>query len=178
MKNDKPKAAQVAKPLLSEADKRALFALLAVVALCAIAYAAFAASQQDPPSDGSDFYLLLLDSQKVGLLYDARSPQSDAQQSAIYQCGIDMISKGRFAGKEVVNIGCDAAGCLYTTTGQNGSSRMPFSEAQKRLYSEMPYILIKPGEGGYAFFKRHMEIYIPANVTPAASYCDFSATEG
>jgi hypothetical protein len=88
---------------------------------------------------------------------------------------VDMIYAGRFVGKTLANIACDGAGCIYTVTGANGSTQMSYDQAIKTI-SGAPYILIKPGkEPGYAFYQRHMEIYIGTNISGAK--CDISATE-
>ena len=86
-----------------------------------------------------------------------------------------MISRGRFAGKTVENIGCDNTGCLLASTDGNGTTRLTFESALSK-FSSVPYILERPGEPGYKFFQRHMEIYI-GNATGNTT-CDLAATEG
>ncbi|MCX6770276.1 MAG: hypothetical protein NT051_06435 [Candidatus Micrarchaeota archaeon] len=160
---------------LSEGGKQALFAALVAIALLLAAYAVFLMPASDPRSeDGSEFYFLLRDSPTVGMLYDAREVTSGQAQS-IYQCGVEMISKGRFAGKSLLIVACDSTGCESMSTSTNGSNRMTFEQAGKEM-TAMPYVLIKPGESGYAFYKRHMEISIGKNVTGNIN-CDISATE-
>lgn len=173
----KPASANAAVPpfRISERDRNAAFALLAIVALATAAYVFFLSEPYDPhSSDGSEFYSLLASAERVGLLYDVRGAD-DAQASAIYQCGVDMISKGRFVGKAQEFIACSSDGCLSAASTQNGSSRMTFEQAKKKV-SQVPYILIKPGESGYQFFQRHMEIYIGKGNAGNAT-CDIAATE-
>jgi len=158
---------------LSERDRNFAVAAIVVLALALVAYVLISSAPNDTPSDGSEFYYLLSDAKTVGFLYDVRGA-GDAQKPAIYQCGVDIIGRGRFVGKEIINIACDESGCLATSTEKNGSEEMGF-DAARRKFSGTPYILITHGENGYRFFKRRMEIYIGAaggNVT-----CDISATE-
>lgn len=158
---------------ISESSRNALFALLAVLAIGAAAYVFFFSGPSDSPSDGSEFYASLVQSKSVAILYDVRDA-SQEQATAIFQCGVDIISKGRFAGKGLRNIACDSQGCLEMVTGSNGSNKMSFDTAKKEV-SGAPYVLIKPGTAGYALYQRHMEIYISGNATDAK--CDISATE-
>ena len=160
---------------ISERDRNAAFALLAIVALAAAAYVLFLSEPYDPPSsDGREFYAGLTSASRVGLLYDVRGAD-DAQASAIYQCGVDMISKGRFVGKSQQILACDNSGCISSSPDTNGTNRLTFEQAKKKA-SQMPYILIKPGQSGYAFFQRHMEIYIGKGAEGNAT-CDIAATE-
>ena len=170
---------QGGKFTLTDGNRKILFAALAIIALGVIAYAFLSAAPADPvSSDGSEFYHLLVSSPTSAILYDVRGVGSDAQQSAIYQCGVDMIYNGRFVGKTVSNIACDAKSCIYTTSGTNMTNYMSYDQAIKTL-SGTPYILIKPGgASGYMFFQHHMEIYIAANATGTGAKCDLSATEG
>jgi hypothetical protein len=165
------------KPGLSQRDRDALFALLAIAALGAAAYALFLSGQPDAPSpDGHEFYSLLIASQGATILYDVRGVEDDAQNSRIYQCGVDIISSGIFAGKSLYVIGCSEEGCLSMSGGSNGSNRMGIDQAKKEA-SSAPYILIKPGKSGYAFYQRHMEIMIASNLTEWTG-CKITATEG
>lgn len=159
---------------LSGRDRNALFAVLAVAALGAAAYVIFFSQPADNPADGSEFYARLTQADKVGFLYDVRGAQGD-QVSAIYQCGVDMIGKGRFVGKEIENIGCEDGGCIGSITGMDGTSKVSYDEARRKLSSK-PYILIKAGEPSYRFFERHMEISIGTG-TPGNVSCDISASE-
>ncbi len=168
------------KPALSEQNKQLLFAALAILAIGAAAYVFFLAEPPDNPSeDGRAFYYFVAGENKVGFLYDVRGAD-EKQISSIYQCGVDMISKGRFAGKTIFNIGCDENGCISTSSSANGSGSMDFEQAKRKL-SGTPYFLVKPAEtSAYKLFERHMEIYVgkdfvAANGTPL---CDFSATLG
>ena len=166
---------EVHKMKLSENDRKAAFALLVLSALGAAAYVFFLSEPADLPSDGRELYYSLKGAGRVGILYDVRMGD-DRQISAIYQCGVDIISKGRFAGIALENIACDASGCLSVSTERNGTDRMTYEQAKKRL-SAMPYILIKPADSSsYQLFQRHMEIDIGKNFTNA-SRCDISATE-
>ena len=160
----------------SEKDKQAAFAVLALLALAVAAYAVFFADHPDPRSaSGGEFYLSLVNSSTVGFLFDVRGAQDSAQAAAIYQCGVNIIGKGRFAGKTVQSIACDKSGCIASSSSGNGSRNMDFSEAQKQ-FAGIPYIQIMPGSGDPVFFLHHMEIYIPANITGNVT-CDISASE-
>ena len=168
-------AAAGKKPGLSERDRNMLLGTLAIVAICAAAYVIFFSGVSDNPADGSEFYARLESSGSVGLLYDVRGAQP-GQASAIYQCGVDMISKGRFAGKSLEIVACESGNCIDASPDRNGTRSVTYDEAV-RTVSAFPYILIKPGEPSYKFFQRHMEISIGQNVTGNAT-CDISATEG
>ena len=169
-------SAEVDPMKLSEKDKQALFVVLAVLAIVAVAYALFLTPAPDRRSaDGSEFYFSLTNSSTVGFLFDVRGATADAQKSAIYQCGVNMISAGRFAGKTIETVACDGSGCIAASSSSNGSATMSFGEAQK-AFSGMPYIYVLAGDGAPAFFMHHMEIYIPANITGNVT-CDISATE-
>jgi len=160
---------------LPESGRNALAALLAVLAISVAAYALLFSGQPDNPADGSEFYAMLVSSGKVGIVYDVRGADQ-LQASAIYQCGVDIISKGRFAGKSLQNIGCSQEGCIAASSSGNGTARMSYEQALKQVSGD-PYILVKPGEPAYNFFQRHMEISIGKNTT-GNSTCDISATEG
>src|SRR3989338_5999812 len=109
------------------------------------------------------------------IIYDVRG--ADQQQvTSAYQCGVDIISKGRFAGMALENIACDESGCLSASTEGNGTSQMTFEQAKRKLES-IPYILIKTGESpSYSFFQRHMEIVIGKD-TGNTTQCDIVAKE-
>jgi hypothetical protein len=174
--SQKAGASGVKKPLLPESARKPLFALLALIAIGAAAYVLLMMPAQDSPADGSEFYARLVNSSNVAILCDVRGVTDDAQQSAIYQCRVDMISKGRFVGKTLVNIGCDSDGCISATAGTNGSNTLTYEQAQKEM-SAMPYIIIKPSaQSGYSFYQRHMEIAIAPNITDWTG-CDISAKE-
>ncbi len=168
-----------AKINVTESQKQMLFGLLAIAALGIAAYVLFLSEPADNPADGSAFYYKLSASDKVGIVYDVRGA-TDKQTSAIYQCGVDMISKGRFAGKTLYNIGCDSGGCVSTSTETNGSYKLTFEQAKKKV-SEMPYFIIKGGaESSYNFFERHMEILVGKDYNAAynVTSCDISAKVG
>ena len=174
----KPSAADAApskKPVISERGRNLLFAILALAALCAAAYVLFLSTPQDREADGSEFYARLQSAERAGILYDVRGAQGD-QASAIYQCGVDMIGKGRFAGKPLEIIACEDSGCIDSSTDRNGTSGILYDDARRKI-SSVPFILIKSGAPSYKFFERHMEIAIGANVSGNVS-CDISATEG
>ena len=161
---------------LSDNNKQIALAVLAVLVIAVLAYALFIAPRPDlPTADASQFYTSLVNSSTVGLLLDVRGATTDAQKSAIYQCGVDMISKGRFAGKTLVNIACDSTGCISASSASNASSTLTFDQAQQE-FGSVPYIYIRAGTGAPEFFTHHMEIYIPANITGNVT-CDISATE-
>ena len=154
-------------------DWKAVFAAAALL-LCALLLAYFLLPR-DSPDDGRGFYSMLVSSGRVGLLYDVRGADGDAAQTAaIYQCGVDIISKGRFAGKTIVNIACDSESCLSVSTGSNGSNRMSFEQALRK-FDGTPYILIRAGGPSYSFYQRHMEISIGKGQEGVS--CDISATE-
>jgi hypothetical protein len=159
---------------LPETSRQILFAALVVLAL-ALALIAFFLPPQDSEADGSEFYLRLKNSPKVGFLFDTRGAE-ESQASAIYQCGVDIISRGRFANKTIEIIACSQEGCLSSSTDKNGTSKISFDEAVRRL-SDIPYIAIKPGTPSYKFFQRHMEIMIGKDISGNAT-CDIEATEG
>ncbi|MEM4634146.1 MAG: hypothetical protein QW275_03260 [Candidatus Anstonellaceae archaeon] len=159
---------------ISEKDRKAIFAVLALLAIALAAYVLLFQPNPDAPSqDGREFYFLLSNSDKVAFLYDVRDA-SEEQASAIYQCGVDIISKGRLAGKLVTNIGCSQEGCIAAKSEGNGTRRMGYEQALKEASSQ-PYFLIKAGEPGYKFFEKHMEITIGSTVE--GSTCDIFATE-
>lgn len=160
---------------LSENDRIAAFALLVLLAAGGAAYLFLFSEPSDLPSDGREFYYSLRAADKVGIIYDARGG-TDAQVTSAYQCGVDIISKGRFVGKTLENIACDDTGCISAATTGNGTSRMTYDQAKKKLASA-PYILIKTGEeSSYQFFQRHMEIVIGKSAGNATK-CDIAATE-
>jgi hypothetical protein len=172
--SDKDK--QASKAGLSEKDKNTLLAALAIVALAAAAYVIFLSEPSDAPSDGFEFVDYLAKAESAAFLYDTRGAD-EKQATAIYQCGVDLISKGIVAGKNLVNIGCDSSGCLSTTSTANGSSTLTYEQAKKKV-SSMPYILIKPAqESGFSFYQRHMEIYIGKNITNSSS-CSIKVSAG
>lgn len=153
---------------LSEKDKKAAFAVLVVAAAAIAAYALLLMPKSDLPSDGSEFYGMLQNSDRVGIFYDVRGAGPE-QATAIYQCGVDIIGKGRFAQKKLEVVSCNEMECVTI------KETLGFEQAMKKL-DGMPYILIKPGNGSYSFFQRHMEIYIPDGGFGNTS-CDISARE-
>jgi len=168
MSSSEKKQAGPKKPALTDKDKNTLLAALAIVALAAAAYVLFLSEPSDSPSDGFEFVGYLANAESAAFLYDTRGAD-DGQTQAIYQCGVDLISKGIVAGKNLVNIGCDADGCLSTTSTGNGSSSLTYEQAKKKV-SPMPYILIKPAQqSSFSFYQRHMEIHIGKNITNASS---------
>lgn len=158
---------------ISEKDRQAAFVALAVVAIAAAACVVLFGNA-DSPADGSEFYSSLKSADRVGFIYDVRGADS-LQAAAAYQCGVDIISRGRFAGKVVQNVGCDATGCILASTSGNGTSSLTYDETLRK-FDSVPYILVKPGEPGYKLFRRHMEIYTGNSTTNVT--CDISATEG
>jgi len=156
----------------SEKTKQLAFILLVLLTLGLLFYVFFLLPPQDEPSeDGKEFYEKLIQSQKVAILFDARGINSE-HAGLIYQCGVDMIYKGRFVGKQLESIACDDSGCISAQLGSNYSIKMTFEQALKKA-SNSPYILIKPGDvSSYKFFKNHLEIQI----APAANgTCDLVA---
>jgi hypothetical protein len=160
---------------LPESYRNALFALLAVLAVAAATYVLLFSGPSDSPSDGSEFYFKLIGSGNSALIYDVRGAQQ-GQASAIYQCGVDIIGKGIFVGKNYSIIACESEGCIATSSSANGTLRMSYEQVLRQV-SDRPYILVKPGEPGYAFFQRHMEITIGQNTTGNAT-CSLSVSAG
>jgi len=158
---------------LSEKDRTTAFAVLAIVALAAVAYVFFFSNADSTASDAKPFYSLLINSDKVGILYDVRGT-SDQQSQAIYQCGVNIISKGAFAGKELQVIGCDANGCLSSSQGTNSSSQMNYQSALSSL-SGKPYILVDgDSESGLKYFQKHLQITLGKDVTSAGADCSLA----
>ncbi|MCX6772425.1 MAG: hypothetical protein NTV88_01490 [Candidatus Micrarchaeota archaeon] len=162
---------------LSEKDKTTAFAVLAIVALAVVAYVFFFsnanATEDKAAADAKPFYSLLVNSSKVGVLYDVRGAD-DAQAQSIYQCGVNIISKGAFAGKDLQVIGCDANGCLSSNQGNNSSSQMNYQQALSSL-SGKPYILIDgASESGLKYFQKHLQITLGKNVTSAGANCSLA----
>jgi hypothetical protein len=169
----KPPAAQAKKAAgLPEGARNALFALLAIAAIGAAAYVFFILPSSDTPADGQEFLNLLVSSSQTGIIYDVRESVNDKQRTNIYQCGVDMIFKGRFVGKNLTVIACDIGGCLASLPS-GASKQMTYEQAQKEV-SSMPYFIIKAGKSSsHQFFRRHMEITLGPEIANWTG-CDIS----
>jgi len=158
---------------LSEKDRTYAFAALAIVALAAVAYVFFFSNSDSSVADAKPFYSLLLKSDKVGVIYDVRGT-SDTQAQAIYQCGVNIISRGPFAGKELQIIGCNIDSCLSIIQGTNASSQMDYQSALSSL-SGKPYVLVDgAAESSLKYFQRHLQITLGRNVTSAGANCSIA----
>jgi hypothetical protein len=146
---------------ISERDKQAAFALLVLLAAAVAAYALFFAEPAEKQSDLEGFVASAAASPKIGLFMDGR--EASAQEViSIGQCGTDLAS-GRLFGSHVVETyGCDNAGCISTSSEGNGSAKLTYEQARRKL-REMPYVAISAGKPSTLFFERHIEIRLDAS---------------
>ena len=177
MKNEKAvagkgeKAAQPGKPgagaakgaglppiKLSERDRQAGFALLAVAAIALVAYVLFFTPPPDAPSDMDTFVGRVLGAPAVSLFFDVRNTPSGSV-GKIYQCGVDIAGGSLFGSKTVTTYACDNDGCISANSASNGSSTLTYDTVQKKL-RENPYILVRAGAPSTKFFYNHAEITI------------------
>ena len=171
-KNGKISAAQPARPApagagkgfglpsikLSERDRQAGFALLALLAVALVAYVVFLAPPTDTPSDMDTFVGRVLGAPAVSLFFDMRgTPPSDV--SRIYQCGVDIAGGSLFGSKVVTTYACDDKGCISANSASNGSSTLTYEQVLKKLPGS-PYILVKGGAPSTKFFLNHAEITV------------------
>ena len=143
---------------LSERDRQAAFALLAILAAGLAAYAIFIAEPPDPAADIDTFVGNVLASQNVALFFDMRNTPPEAA-SKIYQCGVDIAGGSLFGSKTVSTYACDDSECMAVNSAQNGSSRLTYEQVKKSLRG-VPYILVKGGTPSTLFFTSHAEITV------------------
>lgn len=172
MKNENKKAAPVEKKAasspagkgmfpsikLSESDRQAGFALLAVAAIALVAYVVFLAPPSDTPSDMDTFVGRVLGAPSVSLFFDMRNTPPEAA-SKIYQCGVDIAGGSLFGSKKVTTYACDNSGCISANSASNGSTTLTYDQVQKKLL-EAPYILVQGGTPSTKFFLHHAEITV------------------
>jgi hypothetical protein len=148
---------------ISERDRQAGFALLALLAVALVAYAVFLSPPADTPSDMDTFVGRVLGAPSVSLFFDMRdTPPSDV--SRIYQCGVDIAGGKLFGSKTVTTYACDDKGCISANSASNGSSTLTYEQVQKKL-SGSPYILVKGGAPSTKFFLNHAEITVDSSFT-------------
>jgi len=143
---------------LSEGDRQAGFALLAIAAVALAAYALFFLPPTDAPSDMDTFVGKVLGSPTVSLFFDMRNTPPEAA-SKIYQCGVDIAGGKLFGSKVVTTYACDNSGCISANSASNGSSTLTYDTVQRKL-RDAPYILVRGGAPSTAFFANHAEISI------------------
>jgi len=143
---------------LSERDRRAAFALLAVLAAGLAAYVLFLAEPADPEADIDTFMGSVLSSQSVALFFDMRGSQPE-DASRIYQCGVDIAGGSLFGSKTVSTYACDDSECIFANSAQNGSGRLTYEQVKMSLRG-VPYILVRGGAPSTKFFSRHAEITV------------------
>ncbi|MFA6907385.1 MAG: hypothetical protein WC263_01000 [Candidatus Micrarchaeia archaeon] len=171
MKKDIRAASQSAKPAaspgkgalppikLSERDRQAGFALLAILALGLVAYVVFLAPPADAPSDMDTFVGRVLGSKNVALLMDARGASQESKQ-IVFQCGVDIAGGSLFGSKVVTSYACDDKdGCISANSASNGSSALTYDTVLTKL-RESPYIVVRAGAPSTAFFANHAEITV------------------
>ena len=143
---------------LSERDRQAGFALLALLAVALVAYVVFLSPPADTLSDMDTFVGRVLGAPAVSLFFDMRSaPPADV--SRIYQCGVDIAGGSLFGSKTVTTYACDANGCISANSASNGSSTLTYEQVIKKL-SGSPYILVRGGAPSTKFFLNHAEITV------------------
>ena len=143
---------------LSERDRQAGFALLAVAAIALVAYVVFLAPPSDTPSDMDTFVGRVLGAPSVSLFFDMRNTPPEAA-SKIYQCGVDIAGGQLFGSKTVTTYACDSSGCISASSASNGSTTLTYDQVQKKL-GEAPYIVVKGGMPSTKFFLHHAEITV------------------
>jgi hypothetical protein len=146
------------KPAIKENDRRALFALLAVIAVALVAYAVFFYEPADTPSDIDTFVAKAMASDRVGLFLDARGADVDSAR-IVFQCGVDIAGGQLFGSKTLSTYACDDKECVAVNSAQNGSSTLTYDQVKKGLRT-MPYIAIKSGTPDTKFFANHAEISV------------------
>lgn len=154
---------------LSEKDRNAAFALLAVLAVAAVLYVALSAPA-DKPAGWEEFVGSVGKAESVGLYLDARGADQ-ATAIKIYQCGADMILTGRqlFGAKAINSYACDASGCISASSASNATNRLTPEQVMASIGTR-PYILIKKGAPSTRVFERHVEISIDESYTGSCSF--------
>jgi len=143
---------------LSEGDRQAGFALLALAALALVAYVLFFAPPADPLSDMDTFVGRVLGANSVALLMDARGASQDSAR-IVFQCGVDIAGGSLFGSKTVTTYACDNDGCISANSASNGSSTLTYETVQKKL-RETPYVVVRYGVPSTLFYLNHAEITI------------------
>ena len=142
---------------LSEKNRQALFAALAVIALIAIVYVlTLPPKYADKESDMNTFVNNVLPASRVSFFFDARGANITSSRK-IYQCGVDMISTKLFGSKIIDTYACDDNECLGVSSDVNGSVKLSYDEVQKKIV-QTPFIVISKGALGTKFFDHHAEI--------------------
>lgn len=141
---------------LSERDRQAGMALLALLALALVAYVLFLAPPADTPSDMDTFVGRVLGASNVSLLMDARGASQESAR-IVFQCGVDIAGGSLFGSKTVATYACDSSGCISANSAHNGSSTLTYDQVQKSIRGA-PYILVRSGEPSTKFFLNHAEI--------------------
>jgi hypothetical protein len=143
---------------LSEQNRQALFALLAVTASGLAAYAIFFAEPPDSPSDMDTFVGRVLGFDNVAIFMDARGASQESAQ-AVFQCGVDLAGGKLFGSRTVTTYACDDDGCISANSASNGSSLMTYETVQRKL-RESPYVVLRAGVPSTKFFANHAEITV------------------
>jgi len=146
---------------LSDSDRKAGLALLALLAVALVAYVFLFAEPQDAPSDMDTFVGHVLSAQSVALFYDVRGASPDAA-TKVFQCGVDINSGSLFGSKQITTYACDDSGCISASSAANGSSTLTYDTVRKKLRGT-PYILLRAGAPSTSFFANHAEIAIDSS---------------
>ena len=164
MKNETKKGAIPGKDTgfpsikLSERDRQAGVALLAVLAIALAAYVLFLMPPADTPSDMDTFVGRVLGANSVSLFLDARGASQESSR-IVFQCGVDIAGGKLFGSKTVTTYACDNDGCISVNSASNGSNTLTYDTVQKKL-RESPYIVVRSGTPSTKFFYNHAEITI------------------
>jgi len=155
---------------LQENDRKAAFALLALLAVAAAAYVTFFAAPADSPSDWQHFVSSVASAKETAVYMDARDAD-EAAARRIYQCGADIILSGRelFGGRAVNVFACDDTGCFSATSSSNATNTLTPEQVMGRLRNQ-PYILIKKGAPDTKIFERHVEILMDETYSESCAF--------
>jgi len=149
------------KPALSERDRQALFALLAIAAIGLAAYVLFLAEPADAPSDMDTFVGKVLASPNAALFFDVRGASAE-EARIVYQCGVDLAGGSLFGSKTLSTYACDDNECMSVNSAQNGSNTLTYEQVRKNLRT-LPYLMIKSGAPSSKFFASHAELTIDSS---------------
>ena len=141
---------------LTERDRQAGFALLAIAAAALVAYVLFLMPPVDKPSDMDTFVGRVLGANSVSLLMDARGASQESSR-VVFQCGVDIAGGQLFGSKTVTTYACDNDGCMSANSASNGSSTLTYEQVQKKLGGTL-YVLVRTGAPSTKFFENHAEI--------------------
>jgi hypothetical protein len=141
---------------LSQGDRQAGFAVLAIVAIALVAYVLFFTPPSDTPSDIDNFVGRVLGANNVSLLMDARGASLESSR-IVFQCGVDIAGGQLFGSRTVTTYACDNDGCISANSASNGSSVLTYDQVQKNLLGS-PYVLVRAGAPSTRFFLNHAEI--------------------